>query len=506
MDTPKILYVAAECKPYSKRGGVADVAGELPIALAKHGVPITIVTPKYATVSCRDLTKIREYTIQYEGREHQITLFKGELEDVPVLLVENAEYLSEGPYTHNDIPFRDDSKRFSFFSKAVLPLVQDFDIIHGNDWMTGYLFGMMISNGMEQARVLTVHNIGYQGNMYIPNIEGREITDLLTGHVGSRFRDLHTEWNSINPMRLALELAHMTNAVSPTYASEITRPEDQDRFFEGGKGLESVCQRLADEGRLIGILNGFNYKTEPTEQAFKDALVKKEKSRKALSVYFKENGFLLGFVGRAVEQKFRLLTEQIDGKSVMERILDIPGVNIGILATGLPEYERFIGNIGLTRFEGTLNYGGILNFPRRTNYAPFVAFDREMAVELSAASDVFLMPSLSEACGTTQLEAMGSATPPLVRWTGGLKDTVISYEQRDGTGFGFDGTNREAVLRNLIGIVVEASKLFSQNQDRFKEIQRNAFNSRFTWDSAAKKYVKMYEQALRMMIGKKDLL
>ena len=129
-----------------------------------------------------------------------------------------------------------------------------------------------------------------------------------------------------------------------------------------------------------------------------------------------------------------------------------------------------------------------------------------MAVELSAASDVFLMPSLSEACGTTQLEAMGSATPPLVRWTGGPKDTVISYEQRDGTGFGFDGTNREAVLRNLIGIVVEASKLFSQNQDRFKEIQRNAFNSRFTWDSAAKKYVKMYEQALRMMIGKKDLL
>ncbi len=497
MNIPKVLYVAAECKPYSKQGGVADVAGELPIVLNKKGVPITIITPKYAKVDSKGLTQKETYYIRFEGEDQSVTLFEGDLNGTPVLLVENKRYLSIGPYVHSDIPFMDDAKRFSFFASAILPLVKDYDIVHGNDWMTGYLFGMMRLNNMNQARVLTVHNIGYQGNMYIPHIQGWDINVLLNCE-GGYFRDPHPEWYSVNPMRLALELAHMINAVSPNYALEIIQAEEQSRFFEGGKGLESICQKLMKEGRLIGILNGFNYGIEqPTESGFEEALNLKSGAKEALSAYFKEPGLLLGFVGRAVEQKFKLLTELLDGKPVMEHLLEIPGVNLGILATGQEDYEKFMSNIGLIRFAGKRNYDELLNLRRRPNYAAFVAFDKAMAAKLNAASDIFLMPSLFEPCGITQLEAMSSATPPLVRWTGGLKDTVISYEHKGGTGFGFDGATRESVLRNLVKVVVEATHFWKENPEKFKEVQRNAFNSRFTWNPAAESYIRMYEQALK---------
>ena len=189
---------------------------------------------------------------------------------------------------------------------------------------------------------------------------------------------------------------------------------------------------------------------------------------------------LLGFVGRAVEQKFGLLTETLDGKSVLEHVLDITGINVAIVATGLPEYEAVI------RHAST-----------RPNCSATLAFDRAKAAQVSLGSDVFLMPSLFEPCGITQMESLSCGTPPLVRWTGGLADTVRPHTDKRGTGVGFDGDSREDILRNLILCVRDAQRVFTDEPDRFKELQLAGYRARFEWSDAADRYISdVYEAAL----------
>ncbi len=502
----KVLYFAAECKPYSKDGGVGDVAGELPPALRRAGVDITIVTPFYDCVNARknkvSKKPFKEYVVEFGDGHQEVELYKAKLDGVPVILVKNRAYLSKGPYVHShDFPYKDDAIRFSFFAEACLPLLKDYDIVHGNDWVTGFLFGRMKIEGKNQKKVLTVHNIGYQGNMWEPNVQGMPFVGLRDNPLTyKQFKDPRSKWQSVNPLRLALELADMVNAVSPTYAKEILEREDQDRYFEGGKGLDGVCRRLDSEGRLVGILNGLDYKAKsiakPTREEFEKLLEQKKDMKALVSRYFKNpNNMLLGFVGRAVEQKFRLLTEELDGKSVLEHILAIPGLNVAILATGLPEYQSFMNNISIKGFRGKVGYSDLLSMdpymPIRNNYASFVAFDKDMRDKINLGSDAFLMPSLFEPCGITQLEALSTATPPIVRWTGGLVDTVT-----DETGFGFDGETKEEVLSNLVDTVKKARGVF-QDRESFLAMQLNAFRQRFLWSDAAKQYVKMYEQVLR---------
>lgn len=201
----------------------------------------------------------------------------------------------------------------------------------------------------------------------------------------------------------------------------------------------------------------------------------------ALSKRFaNREAMLLGFVGRAVTQKFKLLTERLHGKSVMEHILDIPGVNVAVVATGQPEYEAFL--------EGLRD---------RPNFTATLAFDRALARQISLGSDVFLMPSLFEPCGITQMESLSCATPPLVRWTGGLVDTVRPHNRPDGTGFGFDGSTASDVLINLIGAVHEARGMFSANKSAFRDLQQRGYAERFRWSTSAKAYIQsIYEPVL----------
>ncbi|MCG2812511.1 MAG: glycogen synthase [Candidatus Aminicenantes bacterium] len=491
----KVLYIAAECKPFSKVGGVGDVAGELPIALQKQGVDIEIVIPLYRekndnrNVSFKPLKK---YRVPFHGKDETIQFYKSDPNDfpVPVNFVSNATYF-EGkygtPYIFSEkIPFFDDILRFSFFSEACLQLIKDKqpDIVHVNDWVLGYLFGRMAMEKLPQRRVLTIHNIGYQGNIGIETIKGWHIEKILADkRVGPLFLDPRKEWHSVNALRLALELAHRINTVSPNYCQEITEPENSDRYFEGGKGLDEITRRLHEEGKLIGILNGFEYKFRPEDKEFNRILGTKAKMKQALSKDFtKPDAFLLGFVGRAVEQKFKLLTEKIDGKSVLEHILEIPTINIAILATGSPEYEAFLK---------------ILKEKERDNCSITIAFDREKANQISLGSDVFLMPSLFEPCGITQMESLSNATPPLVRWTGGLVDTVRPHIDAEGTGFGFDGSTKSEVLRNLISTIKEALNFYTNRNGEFEQLQKRGFNERFLWSTAAKKYIeKLYKPAM----------
>lgn len=489
----KVFYIAAECKPFAKEGGVADVAGELPPVLKAQGVDIEIVMPLYGTVDSRywDPKPVSSYEVRFHGKKEKVRVHRGELQGVPVAFIKNPTYFEKfhRVYIHSEeIPYYDDALRFSFFSEACLPWIaeQQPDIVHINDWLLGYLFGRMVMEDLPPRRVLTIHNIGYQGNMWQGYIHYWHMQKILEHRiVGPLFVDPRLEWESVNPLRLGMELAHMTNTVSPTYCAEITEPENPAAYFEGGKGLDRVASRLRDAGKLIGILNGLEYKFPPTDEVFARILNAKIEAKKALSADFKHpEGLLLGFVGRAVEQKFRLLTEELDGKPVLEHLLEIPGVNVALLATGLPEYEVF-----MRQYEG------------RDNTSITVAFDKAKASQISLGSDLFLMPSLFEPCGITQMESLSNATPPLVRWTGGLVDTVRPHTSAEGTGFGFGGreiTQGEAVLRDLIAVTREAQAFHTAQREAFWALQQRGFRQRFLWSDTAKRYIEdLYLPALR---------
>lgn len=478
----KVLYIATECKPFSKVGGVGDVAGELPIALLRLGVDIEVVTPLYEGIDTTNFTQIKEYKFAFHGKNEIVQIFTNSEKEfpVPINFIRNSTYFEgkyASPYIYSEhVPFYDDTLRFSFFSEACLQLIEDKqpDIVHVNDWPLGYLLGKMSIEGLPQKRVLTIHNIGYQGNIGIDNILGWEIEKLLKDKsTGNFFLDPHEEWNSINALRLGLEVSHKVNTVSPTYCQEITRPESQDAYFSGGKGLHDITNRLYGNGKLIGILNGFDYKNDATDNTFNEILNKKSEMKKIVSKPFKSpDSFLIGFVGRAVEQKFKLLAETIDGKSVLEQVLEIPGINVAILATGLPEYEKFLRS-----------------FTGKDNCSVSIAFDAQIAKQISLGSDIFLMPSLFEPCGITQMESLSNATPPLVRWTGGLVDTVIPHTRPNGTGFGFGGDTKESILRNLITCVQDAHLYYSHQSPGFRELQKRGFITRFLWSNTAREYV-----------------
>jgi starch synthase len=329
---------------------------------------------------------------------------------------------------------------------------------------------------MRQKKAITIHNVGYQGNLGRDLIAGWPMAAMAEdAEVGPLFADPRPSWNSVNALRLGMEAADVANTVSPTYKREMTEPEDQVRYFEGGKGLDVVAARLDRERRFHGILNGFEYAAPSDDQSFEATLAAKAAARHALSQRFQTTAeFLFGFVGRAVEQKFKLLTEQVNGQSVLEHILDIPRVGVAVVASGQREYEEF-----LARLRG------------RPNLDVTLEFDRVKAQQISLGSDVFLMPSLFEPCGITQMESLSHATPPLVRWTGGLVDTVKAHTRPDGTGFGFDGENRSEILRNLINIAREAVRLFFDAPAQFRNLQRRGYAERFVWEHSAKEYIKL---------------
>jgi len=329
---------------------------------------------------------------------------------------------------------------------------------------------------------LTIHNIGYQGNIGRSAIQSWDIERFADDEaIGRLFMDPHVEWNSINLLKLAMELSDKVNTVSPGYCLEITQPEDQTRYFEGGKGLHETTSRLFEQGRLIGILNGFVYDFEPTEENFLSTIQEKAEMKQLIAQSFQNPGaFLLGFVGRLVEQKFKLLDESIDGKTVLEHILDIPDVNIALLGQGVPEYESLLKSL----------YG-------RNNISILIGFDATKARQISLGSDVFLMPSLYEPCGITQMESLSKATAPLVRWTGGLLDTVKPHTESDGTGFGFDGANRHEVLTNLVKAVIDARDYYQQERPAFEKVLHRGFQERFDWKHSATEYIqKLYEPVM----------
>ena len=263
-------------------GGVGDVAGELPIILKQKGIEIEIVTPWYGRTKIgeREVESLGKHGIvEFHGRREIVEFVRTDLRDVPVNFIRNSTYFETDyskrgysqsrpfpndhlfrkdystPYVESDaIAFYDDALRFSFFSEACLGFIESKnpDIVHINDWVLGYLFGRMAIRGMKQKRVLTIHNIGYQGTIGEVSIVGWNMERLRKDRkIGLLFVDPHPDWNSVNSLRLAMELAERTNTVSPNYMQEMIQPEDKKRYFEGGKGLHLVAGRRTTKRRPL---------------------------------------------------------------------------------------------------------------------------------------------------------------------------------------------------------------------------------------------------------------
>jgi starch synthase len=485
-----VLYVASEVAPFSKAGGVASVAGELPPELKRQGVNIEILAPYYGPVDEKhNLRKIEgDYEIEFNGRKEQVQLYEGELDGVRVTFIKNETYFgTKHIHINSEIPFETDSIRFSFLSQACLSVVKSKQpkIVHVNDWQFGYLLGLMKMDNVNAKRVTTIHNLNYQGNIWRPmadKISSVMKTLMNYPSTSGLFQDPRLEWDSVNPFRLSLELSDMVNAVSPTYAKEILQSEDPSRYFEGGKGLEGVARRLHDEGKVIGILNGYYYSEEPNEKKFREMIIKKRDAKEKMSFAFKRpTDLLFGLVGRAVEQKLGLLKEEVDGKPVLEHLLEIPEINFAFLGTGEKEYETF-----LHKYHNGVNCSAIIDF------------DGGRANTINLGSDVCLVPSMHEPCGIVPIEAGARATPSLIRFTGGLIDLVISYPLRGANGFGFEGDSKEKILRAFITSVAEARRLYYENPKNFLQVKMNAFKTRFTWGDSAGRYIgEIYEPLLK---------
>ena len=496
----KVLYIAVECKPFAKVGGVGDVAGELPVALRGEGVDIEIATPLYADKMAGKWDPRSQglsSRVTENGVSTEVPWLSAETHGITVHFLDSPKRFSGDIYVNSppDRPYWDDAVKFSFFSEACLDLIalRNPDVVHVNDWPLGYLLGRMISKGFPQGRILTIHNVQYQGNFREGLIPSGSLMRLLLDQHPVAFRDPHPEWKSVNALRLAIESADMVNTVSPTYAREISLPADESRLFVGAAGLEAVTGPLYPS-RLSGILNGFEYKGGFSDSELDAALTAKAEARRAVAAEFTNpGGLLLGFVGRAVEQKVRLLAETLHGKTVLEHILEIPGVNVAVLGTGEARYEEFLRAVaGAQR--------GVVNFSATLRY------DTARAALISRGADVFLMPSLFEPCGITQLESMANATPPLVRRTGGLADSVVPHTEAGGTGFVFDGSSRDALLQALVDSVRAAANLFGHEPAAFAALRRNAFRQRFVWGDSARRYLaEMYEPATAICAGRRHI-
>lgn len=470
----KILYVTSEAHPFIKTGGLADVAGSLPKALKKKRQDIRVVLPLYSQIPkvYRDkMNYIGYYYVDIAWKHRYVGVFELEHDGVIYYFLDNESYF----YRNNIYGEFDDAERFIFFSKAVvvLPKYLDFkvDVIHANDWHSGLVpvYVNDFRNGddfyKDVRTVYTIHNLKYQG------IFGRDafyITGLPSGYMN--FNDLEFH-DAISFMKAGIVHSTKFNTVSQTYAKEITT-----EFF--GEGLQDVINFHSD--KLSGIVNGIDYdiwnpkkdKIINTRYDIK-SLSKKVKNKTALQREYglpeREDVVMIGMVTRLTSMKGIDLIRHI-----LEELLH-EDIQFVVLGTGVVEYEEMF-----KYFE--------YKYPDKM--AARMYFSSDESNKIYAASDLYMMPSLAEPCGISQLIAMRYGTLPIVRETGGLSDTVIPFNRftNEGTGFTFSNINAHELLFKT----QEAIRLYYDDKEIFNKLIENAMTSVFNWRKSSKEYLELY--------------
>ncbi len=474
----QIVFASAECAPFVKTGGLGDVAGSLPAALVRAGAEVIVMVPKYATIKDEYKAQMEHFSDFYVSlgwRNEYCGLEKLEHDGVTYMFIDNERYFARDyPYG-----FFDDGERFAFFSKAIteslqhLPAGFECDILHCNDWQTALapVFLREFYQGLplydRVKTVFSIHNVAFQGQFSDTVME-----DILgVAHIPAAASQLRCDACSINYMLGALRYADAITTVSPTYANEIQTPEF-------GEGLDGVLRErsYALQGILNGIdVAGFDPATDKriaanyTVEDRSGKAVCKAKLQEELGLEVRDDRPLMVMVTRLTRQKGMDLVMY-----ALDRIL-AGGVQMAVLGTGDRNYED-----GLRYFQD--KYPGTM--------AARIEFDPALSQRMYAAADMFLMPSKFEPCGLSQIIAMRYGTLPIVRETGGLKDTVIPYNEftGEGTGFSFSNFNGD----EMGDAVFRAARLFWDNRDAWNQLVTQAMSQDFSWTRSADKYLDLY--------------
>lgn len=470
----KVLFVASESNPFIKTGGLADVAGALPKALKESNVDARVILPLYMDIPQEyrvNMKFIGNCYVTLAWRYQYCGVFSYVYEGVTYYFIDNEGYFKRhGLYGHFD-----DGERFAFFSKAVLECLRIIgfapDVIHCNDWHTALVpvFLDCFYRGVQECKniktVFTIHNIEFQGQYgdgLIGDILGLNYEQSLL----VRYKDC------ANYMKGGIESANKVTTVSATYANEILDP-----FY--GFGLQDILK--ARQFKLQGIINGIDTKkNDPSVDkalfknysvnSLEDKVYNKTGLQELLGLPVNADVPLIGMVGRLTHQKgIDLVT------AVMDKILS-KNVQMVVLGTGDTKYENILKDMQ-ARFPGKLR--------------AIISFSSDMASKIYAGSDMFLMPSKFEPCGLSQMLAMRYASVPIVRETGGLKDTVIPYNHVDKTGNGFTFKTYNAF--DMLDAVERAVGLYYDYRYEWDHVVENGAKEDFSWDTIAKKYIDLYE-------------
>lgn len=474
----QIVFASAECAPFVKTGGLGDVAGSLPAALVRAGAEVIVMVPKYATIKDEYKAQMEHFSDFYVSlgwRNEYCGLEKLEHDGVTYMFIDNERYFARDyPYG-----FFDDGERFAFFSKAITESLQhlpegfECDILHCNDWQTALapVFLREFYQGLplydRVKTVFSIHNVAFQGQFSDTVLE-----DILgVAHIPAAASQLRCDACSVNYMLGALRYADAITTVSPTYAGEIQTPEF-------GEGLDGVLRErsYALQGILNGIdVAGFDPATDKriaanyTVEDRSGKAVCKAKLQEELGLEVRDDRPLMVMVTRLTRQKGMDLVMY-----ALDRIL-AGGVQVAVLGTGDRDYED-----GLRYFQD--KYPGTM--------AARIEFDPALSQRMYAAADMFLMPSKFEPCGLSQIIAMRYGTLPIVRETGGLKDTVQPYNEftGEGTGFSFSNFNGD----EMGDAVFRAARLFWDNRDAWNQLVTQAMSQDFSWTRSADKYLDLY--------------
>lgn len=476
----KVLLLSAEVVPFAKTGGLADVAGALPKALKELGHDVRVAMPRYGFIDRGkfQLSEIlTDLPVPMNGQTEKASIMEGKIGgDVPVYFVNNGKYYDrEGIYM-----YQDDADRFVFFCRAALEMLKKFnwapDVLHCNDWHTAIIPNWLRTIYRDDPffqktiSVYTIHNLAYQG------IFGKRVLEIA-GIDKYQFMvpPQVSQDNQINMMGRGIFFADVINTVSPTYAQEILTPEY-------GEGFDWLLRERRD--RLYGILNGVDYEinnpaTDPHIYQHYNAQEPELKIQNKLALQ-REVGLapeahtpLIGMISRLSDQKgFDLIGQ------VIEAMMNNLNFQFILLGTGAEHYHNLFNGIKQ-------------RYPSRV--AVFLTFNSALAQKIYAGSDIFLMPSRFEPCGLGQMLAMRYGSVPIVRETGGLKDTVSNFNPRTTEGNGFTFKKYDAMA--MYTAIVRAVENY-QYEDIWKNLIQRGMNADFSWKNSAGKYVDLYWRAL----------
>lgn len=476
METKKILFAASEAAPFIKSGGLGDVIGSLPKAVAGKNCEVAVVIPLHEGIPEElrsKLTYITNFFVQLGWRSQYCGVFSYEEKGVTWYFIDNEYYFKRGGALYGCY---DDAERFAFFSAAVLEMMPHINyfpnLVHCHDWQTAlipiyYKLRYYAYPGYEGIKtVFTIHNIEYQG------VFGRDIVENVLGLSIEEFENGFLEYDgNVNLMKAAIICSDKVTTVSPSYAEEIKTPEY-------GHGLHGVLQQEAS--KLCGIINGIDRKLyDPSKDkriffkfSAKDLSGKaknKEELQALVNLPKNKDVPVIGMVTRLVSHK---------GLDLVSAVIDdllADDVQLVVVGTGDWKYEQFLRD-------------------KQWQY-PFklsvnIAFNSELAQKVYAGSDMFLMPSKSEPCGLAQMIALRYGTIPIVRETGGLRDSILSYNEVTGEGNGFSFANYNA--HDMLFVIRRACE-FYKNEEIWSRIVDNGMSSDFSWKKSAKEYNKLYD-------------